>query len=416
MPTAASAVEPRYAPLAMRAILGIDAAWTEHEPSGVALLVGDGDRWSCVAVAPSYESFIALAHGTPVTWSARATVPRKPPIDELVAAATRLAGCDVQLVAVDMPMSHVRITGRRTADNKVSEAFGTRHCSAHSPDKDRPGAIGSLLTRTLGELGFRLATTSMPRPASRTLLEVYPHTALLSLLDAERRVPYKVSKSSKLWPDLSIAGRIEELLKVFRRILARLECELGPLPFAIPPTAASLSELKKFEDALDAVVSAWMGMLYLRDQATPLGDARAAVWVPTDTIRTPADSCALCLAARSRAPIASNRCAVAFNDAFPVSAGHTLVVSRRHVGSLFDLADTERRAVWDLVSVAKRAIEQSHAPTAYNIGVNIGRDAGQTVDHVHLHVIPRYPGDVDDPRGGVRWVVPAKADYWSRRR
>jgi len=219
-----------------------------------------------------------------------------------------------------------------------------------------------------------------------------------------------------LWPDLPVSARIVALLEIFRTIHSRLECELGPLPFGIPPTGAALSDLKRYEDALDAVVSAWMGTLYLEGKATPLGNGEAAVWVPSDTIRRTTPPCALCNAMRSRPTIASNTCAAAFFDGFPVSAGHALIVSRRHVGSMFDLSEPEQAAIWQLVGEVKATIEKQHAPTAYNIGINIGADAGQTVDHVHAHVIPRYKGDVTDPRGGVRWVLPAKADYWSGRR
>lgn len=399
----------------MVAILGIDAAWTEHEPSGVALLAGEGDRWTCVAVAPSYQSFIGLARGVPVDWRGRIRASDVPPVDDLVGAATQMAGSQVQIVAVDMPMSLAAISGRRPADDLVSREFGNRHCSAHSPGTKRPGSLGARLTADLKRLGFSLATASVPLPAGRTLLEVYPHTALLSLLEAERRVAYKVSKSSRLWPKQPITARIAELLKVFRTIQSRLDCELGRLPFDIPATAASLSALKPYEDALDAVVSAWMATRYLQGQATPLGDEQAAVWVPSDTIRTSGPACPLCRAVQSGALIAANRRAASFFDGFPVSPGHALIVSRRHCGNLFQLSDAEQHAIWQLLPAVKAAVEQRHSPSAYNVGVNIGRDAGQTVDHVHVHVIPRYQGDVEDPRGGVRWVLPAKADYWSTR-
>ena len=397
----------------MRAILGIDAAWTEGEPSGVALLVEAERQWTCVAVAPSYESFIGLAGGRPVDWDARPIGSKRPPVRDLVVAAERLAGCDVHVVAVDMPMSHDTITCRRHADDAVSREFGGRHCAVHSPNRERPGQLGADITGAFTQLGFSLATTVTPHPEGRTLLEVYPHTALLSLLEVERRVPYKVSKPSKLWPHASVTERIDAVLKISAPSDARLECEFGTLPFAIPATARSLSDLKRQEDALDAVISAWMGTLYLAGLATPLGDEAAAIWVPTDTIRNSGGACPLCTSIASRQHLATNAAAVAFADGFPVSPGHTLIVSRRHVASMFELTADEVAAIWALVPAVKAAIEQAHQPTAYNIGVNVGRDAGQTVGHVHVHVIPRYGGDVEDPRGGVRWVIPAKADYWS---
>ena len=107
--------------------------------------------------------------------------------------------------------------------------------------------------------------------------------------------------------------------------------------------------------------------------------------------------------------------AVAFADAHPVSPGHMLIVPRRHEADLFALEDDERAALWELVPDVKRYIERTSSPHGYNIGVNVGAAAGQTVAHVHLHVIPRYAADVADPRGGVRWVIPARAAYWQDR-
>ncbi len=125
-------------------------------------------------------------------------------------------------------------------------------------------------------------------------------------------------------------------------------------------------------------------------------------------------SCPLCAAAAGRGVLAANEHAVAFLDAYPVSAGHTLVISRRHVADLFELNATEQAAIWGLLPAVKALLDERHSPAGYNVGVNVGAAAGQTIGHVHVHVIPRYEGDVEDPRGGVRWVLPELADYWSR--
>jgi diadenosine tetraphosphate (Ap4A) HIT family hydrolase len=102
-------------------------------------------------------------------------------------------------------------------------------------------------------------------------------------------------------------------------------------------------------------------------------------------------------------------------DGFPVSPGHALLVPRRHVAGWFDATAEERRALTAAIEVARDAILARHSPDGFNVGMNLGGAAGQTVPHLHVHVIPRYAGDVPDPRGGVRWVVPARADYWKRR-
>lgn len=107
--------------------------------------------------------------------------------------------------------------------------------------------------------------------------------------------------------------------------------------------------------------------------------------------------------------------AVAFPDAYPVSHGHTLVVPRRHEPDLFALTHTELAAVWEAVGVTQMKLLAAHSPDGFNVGVNVGAAAGQTVGHAHVHVIPRYVDDVADPRGGIRWVIPGRAPYWEER-
>jgi len=110
--------------------------------------------------------------------------------------------------------------------------------------------------------------------------------------------------------------------------------------------------------------------------------------------------------------LASNELAVVILDGFPVSPGHMLVVPKRHVASWFETTPEEQRAVLDLLGVAKQRLDGERSPAGYNIGINDGPAAGQTVRHLHLHLIPRYDGDTEDPRGGVRWVFPHRAAYW----
>jgi diadenosine tetraphosphate (Ap4A) HIT family hydrolase len=127
------------------------------------------------------------------------------------------------------------------------------------------------------------------------------------------------------------------------------------------------------------------------------------------------DQCPFCQLERSRIQF-QNEHAAAFLDAFPVSAGHTLVVPKRHVASLFDLSQEEQVAVWRLVAVVRDKLKTEMAVDGFNVGVNDGQAAGQTVMHAHVHVIPRRIGDVADSRGGVRWVIPEKAQYWTEGR
>jgi diadenosine tetraphosphate (Ap4A) HIT family hydrolase len=111
---------------------------------------------------------------------------------------------------------------------------------------------------------------------------------------------------------------------------------------------------------------------------------------------------------------AQSQHAVWIRDGYPVSPGHSLVIPKRHVGSFFELTAQERMAVLELLDQAKAAAEAEFNPDGYNVGINDGAAAGQTVPHVHVHLIPRFVGDMADPRGGVRWVLPGEADYWSK--
>ncbi len=104
--------------------------------------------------------------------------------------------------------------------------------------------------------------------------------------------------------------------------------------------------------------------------------------------------------------------ALALHDGYPVSPGHTLVIPRRHVASFFEITDAERADLMSLLAAARDDIDRQFRPAGYNIGINDGAAAGQTVQHLHIHLIPRYEGDSQDPRGGVRWVMPDKARYW----
>jgi diadenosine tetraphosphate (Ap4A) HIT family hydrolase len=100
-------------------------------------------------------------------------------------------------------------------------------------------------------------------------------------------------------------------------------------------------------------------------------------------------------------------------DGFPISSGHALIIPKRHIASLFDATREEREALFDLLEHVKTELMERYNPDGFNIGINDGTAAGQTVMHLHIHLIPRYSGDQTDPRGGVRWIFPDKAAYWN---
>ncbi len=122
-----------------------------------------------------------------------------------------------------------------------------------------------------------------------------------------------------------------------------------------------------------------------------------------------AKSCLFCQPEREI--IAENDLAIAVFDHYPVSPGHVLVVPRRHVPTIWDLGEAEYDGCFRLVRAVQPILAIRYGPDGFNIGANCGEAAGQSVWHAHIHVIPRYKGDVANPRGGVRNVIPLKADY-----
>lgn len=107
--------------------------------------------------------------------------------------------------------------------------------------------------------------------------------------------------------------------------------------------------------------------------------------------------------------------AIALYDGYPVTPGHALIIPRRHIASLFEATVEEQAALLELLTEMRKLLLGEHMPDGFNIGINDGIAAGQTVMHMHIHLIPRYAGDTADPRGGVRWIMPEKAPYWKRK-
>lgn len=245
------------------AVLGIDAAWTAGNLSGVALAIGTGGHWRLAALAPSIPAFLDRAGS-----------------DSPIAAATRLAGVVPSVVAVDMPLSRLAISSRRPADDAVSRAFGRYRCGTHSPTPDRPGAVGRALMASLAAEGGRLATLGLEPPVS--VIEVYPHPALIRLTGADKRLAYKIGRSSQYWPETPLAERRRRLADVWTSILAALDARIGGVIATLPLPGPDVrgAALKAFEDQLDAIVCAYVGIEALAGRAEAHGDADAAVWVP----------------------------------------------------------------------------------------------------------------------------------------
>lgn len=114
--------------------------------------------------------------------------------------------------------------------------------------------------------------------------------------------------------------------------------------------------------------------------------------------------------------ILENDSAFAIYDGYPVSPGHSLIIPKRHIASFFEANRDEQVSFLSLLDEMQAILIKERNPGGFNIGINVGEAAGQTVMHLHIHLIPRYAGDMPDPRGGVRWIFPEKADYWTNRK
>jgi diadenosine tetraphosphate (Ap4A) HIT family hydrolase len=121
--------------------------------------------------------------------------------------------------------------------------------------------------------------------------------------------------------------------------------------------------------------------------------------------------CPFCQPNTERVIIAESATVYAIFDKFPVNKGHTLIIPKRHCASYFDLSFKEQKACWFMVNEVKKIIENEFNPDGFNLGININESAGQTISHVHIHLISRYIGDVENPIGGVRGVITNKQNY-----
>jgi predicted RNase H-like nuclease len=258
----------------MRIVMGIDAAWTAKHPSGVALAVQHDGQWLLRSVAPSYEAFITSAQGAanPTPQPAAVTA------GMLIASATALAGKAPDLVAIDMPLSHEPIKGRRAADSAISRAYGAQWCSTHTPSPDRPGPISDALLRGFAKAGYPLCTQELVLPG---LIEVYPHPALVMLAKEPRRLPYKVSKARAYWPCLTPRNRVSKIQAEWECIATVLEPYLqGISDWLRNRPGGSMKELKATEDMLDAIVCCVCAIRALNGAVEPFGDSQSAIWVP----------------------------------------------------------------------------------------------------------------------------------------
>lgn len=295
-----------------RNLLGIDAAWTATNPTGLALLRPEGERPRLLRIARSYDEALVIGEGESPDWLA----PLKVGPDALPDVLKSWG--PVALAAVDMPLARSPITGRRPADTAVSKAYGGRKAAVHSPSAERPGAVGvqlhkaleqaglSLLTTsetalatgaaanapvasaTAGDGGKALAAVSSPAPDGRWFFETYPHAAIIEMMQLSRRLPYKVGKRGSFWPYAPAETRWRWAAVQLDVLRAGLDQVIEGVATAVPSAQELLAAtekrrgpiLKGVEDALDAVVCAWVAHELQAGRTQAFGDADGAILLP----------------------------------------------------------------------------------------------------------------------------------------
>lgn len=271
-------------------VLGIDAAWTAHHPAGAALVkIPPRGQSQLLCVARSYQEFCQLAAADKIEWPARARG-SAPDIPALLAVCKKLTGTTPNVIALDIPLGPQPINGRRAADKMVTKAYITRKAGTHSPTAQRPGPISQMLFEQLTHYGFEwlhAGASSRQNKNARVFIEVYPHPAIIELLGLAERLKYKVSKLQKYWPEFDRAQRRMAVVKNLNRLRWALNKKITGVAQWLPAAQSfkQASRLKGYEDALDAVVCAWIGCEFLAGRCVAYGDEESAIWLPKPSLQ-----------------------------------------------------------------------------------------------------------------------------------
>jgi predicted house-cleaning noncanonical NTP pyrophosphatase (MazG superfamily)/predicted RNase H-like nuclease len=257
-------------------VLGIDAAWTDKEPSGAAVLKYNKDKkYEIVRLGRSYEEF--LKGNLDWTEEVKGT---SPDMTEILRVCGD-NGYNIFAIALDIPLSPTPIKGRRAAENLISKKYAKKDASTHSPNEERPGLISQLIFEQLESCEFNFAYKYIEEPV---FIEVYPHTAIIELLNLEKRLPYKVHKKNKYWPKASVEERNNNIIGSLNYLRTEISKWVPNVTDYLPElntfTKYSVKQLKGYEDALDAVICAIVGCFYINGKAEAYGDEKGAIWVP----------------------------------------------------------------------------------------------------------------------------------------
>lgn len=277
-----------------RLVLGIDAAWTPRNPSGIALLaVAAGHKLELLRVARACAEFISDLELGPRDWLSIPLSGKTLNISEILDATIRQAGALPNVIALDIPLSPLPIRRRRPADNAISSKYGSQWAGTHTPSAERPGHVSAALFQQLSRSGYYWVNATERVQLNgqiRYFLETYPHPVIIEMLGLKRHLCYKVAKRQRYWPGLTPDKRWRNVASELDRLHSALALRIGGFADRVPKACAILDAAPKskgavfkgIEDVLDAVVCALVGCEFLAGHALAFGDQHSAIWIPRD--------------------------------------------------------------------------------------------------------------------------------------
>jgi predicted RNase H-like nuclease len=258
-------------------VLGVDAAWTETNPSGVALLkcYKEHKKPELIKAARSYKEFCS---GEEIDWN-RSASGSAPDFGTLIKYC-KVQGYSVDVVALDIPLSPKPIKRYRAADLEISRLYGARGAAVHAPNENRPGKISKVIYDQLVKCSFKWESKMVRSHPS--FIEVYPHVAILKLWKYNYRMPYKVDKRHAYWPNAAPEVRKQNVVNNLLELCGQLMIDVDNVDkyFIGLIDESKPVLLKGYEDTLDAVICALVGWRFLQGRAKPSGDNCSAIWVP----------------------------------------------------------------------------------------------------------------------------------------
>ena len=269
-------------------IIGVDAAWSESHPSGIAVLDIGGSKPALIDVARSYYEFEHCCVRRTIDWTTKPVIGKISLKTLIEVTLARRPSSQIAVIAVDMPLSYQPIIGRRVSDNFLSLRYGSKWASTHTPTAQHPGKISDDFMLEALELGYPLATKNI-QPESPCLIEVYPHPAIIELMGLDKRLPYKVAKRKSYnkhhAPPLTVDQEWACLLSAQDRLYDALCMQIDEIdgfinrPSSIIETYGRTAA-KPVEDMLDAIICCWVGYCFFKGNIESFGDDTSAIWVP----------------------------------------------------------------------------------------------------------------------------------------